>query len=98
MILQLSAKKGSSTHLIECYVSLQFTGSWMYHTPNYCRLQGYTNVVVACQHSVVQMPMLCWMWSGDITLKLAVTCKNKIYIEKSIPMTALWCPAFSNHG
>ena len=26
--------------------------------------------------------------------------KNKIhvYIEKSIPMTALWCPAFGNHG
>ena len=23
---------------------------------------------------------------------------NKIYREKSIPMTALWCPAFSNHG
>ena len=22
---------------------------------------------------------------------------NKIYREKSIPMTALWCPAFSNH-
>ena len=21
-----------------------------------------------------------------------------IYREKSIPMTALWCPAFSNHG
>ena len=20
------------------------------------------------------------------------------YREKSIPMTALWCPAFSNHG
>ena len=23
---------------------------------------------------------------------------NKIYREKSIPMTALWCPAFSYHG
>ena len=23
---------------------------------------------------------------------------NEIYREKSIPMTALWCPAFSNHG
>ena len=23
---------------------------------------------------------------------------NTIYREKSIPMTALWCPAFSNHG
>ena len=23
---------------------------------------------------------------------------NKIYREKSIPMIALWCPAFSNHG
>ena len=23
---------------------------------------------------------------------------NKIYREKSIRMTALWCPAFSNHG
>ena len=23
---------------------------------------------------------------------------NKIYREKSIPMTALWCPAFSTHG
>ena len=23
---------------------------------------------------------------------------NKIYREKSIPMTALWCPTFSNHG
>ena len=23
---------------------------------------------------------------------------NKIYREKSIPMTALWCPVFSNHG
>ena len=23
---------------------------------------------------------------------------NKIYRGKSIPMTALWCPAFSNHG
>ena len=23
---------------------------------------------------------------------------NKIYKEKSIPMTALWCPAFGNHG
>ena len=23
---------------------------------------------------------------------------NKIYREKSIPMSALWCPAFSNHG
>ena len=21
-----------------------------------------------------------------------------VYREKSIPMTALWCPAFSNHG
>ena len=27
-----------------------------------------------------------------------VSTKNKIYREKSIPMTALWCPAFSNHG
>ena len=26
------------------------------------------------------------------------TTSNKIYREKSIPMTALWCPAFSNHG
>ena len=24
--------------------------------------------------------------------------RNKIYREKSIPMTALWCPAFSDHG
>ena len=24
--------------------------------------------------------------------------KNKIYREKSIPMTALWYPAFSNHS
>ena len=23
---------------------------------------------------------------------------NKIYREKSIPMTVLWCPAFSYHG
>ena len=23
---------------------------------------------------------------------------NKIYREISIPMIALWCPAFSNHG
>ena len=23
---------------------------------------------------------------------------NRIYREKRIPMTALWCPAFSNHG
>ena len=23
---------------------------------------------------------------------------NKIYREKTIPMTTLWCPAFSNHG
>ena len=23
---------------------------------------------------------------------------NKIYREQSIPMTALWCPAFSYHG
>ena len=23
---------------------------------------------------------------------------NKIYREKSMPMTALWCPAFSYHG
>ena len=43
----------------------------MDHTPNQCRLQGYTNVVVACRHCVVQMPMLCWVWSGDFTLKLA---------------------------
>ena len=21
-----------------------------------------------------------------------------VYRDKSIPMTALWCPAFSNHG
>ena len=26
----------------------------MYHTPNYCRLREYTNVVVACWHSIVQ--------------------------------------------
>ena len=24
--------------------------------------------------------------------------KNKIYGEKSIPMIALWCRTFSNHG
>ena len=24
--------------------------------------------------------------------------ENKIYSEKSIPMIALWCPAFSNDG
>ena len=24
--------------------------------------------------------------------------ENKIYREKGIPMTAFWCPAFSNHG
>ena len=24
--------------------------------------------------------------------------KNKIYREKRIPMTALWCPAFNNYG
>ena len=24
--------------------------------------------------------------------------QNKIYREKSIPMTTLWCPSFSNHG
>ena len=24
--------------------------------------------------------------------------ENKIYREKSIPMTALWCPAFNTHG
>ena len=24
--------------------------------------------------------------------------ENKIYKEKSIPMIALWCPAFKNHG
>ena len=28
----------------------------------------------------------------------SLTSKNKIYREKSIPMSALWCPAFSNHG
>ena len=36
--------------------SLNFTamtGSWMYHTPNYCRLREYTNVVAACRHSIV---------------------------------------------
>ena len=24
--------------------------------------------------------------------------KQDMYREKSIPMTALWCPEFSNHG
>ena len=24
--------------------------------------------------------------------------ENKVYREKSIPMTALLCPSFSNHG
>ena len=24
--------------------------------------------------------------------------KTSVYREKSIPMIALWCPAFSNHG
>ena len=38
------------------------------------------------------------------SVHMRVACK-KVYIEhpydcftKSIPMTALWCPAFSNHG
>ena len=26
------------------------------------------------------------------------TSKTSVYREKSIPMIALWCPAFSNHG
>ena len=32
----------------------QLLGPWMYHTPNYCRLRQYTNVVAACRHSIVQ--------------------------------------------
>ena len=24
--------------------------------------------------------------------------KNKLFGEKSIPMIALWCPTFGNHG
>ena len=26
----------------------------MYHTPKYCRLREYTNVVAACWHSIVK--------------------------------------------
>ena len=31
-------------------------------------------------------------------VKLDYVKKNKIYGEKSIPMIALWCRTFSNHG
>ena len=34
----------------------------------------------------------------SVNITLLVLNENKIYREKSIPMTALWCPAFSTHG
>ena len=40
VILQLPVREDVYiTNLIE-YFKLQFTGSWMYHTPNYCTLYG----------------------------------------------------------
>ena len=44
-IITTSCQRGNVTNLIR---------SWMYHTPNYCRLREYTNVVAACRHSIVQ--------------------------------------------
>ena len=51
----------------------------------------------------------CKMYSYDytrlaiiiITIRKLINClvrKTSVYREKSIPMIALWCPAFSNHG
>ena len=54
VILQQDTQEGSTTYLIEDYISLQLTGSCMYHTPNYCRLRGYTNEVATCWPSIAQ--------------------------------------------
>ena len=39
-----------------------------------------------------------WLWQQNEIPLPHNFIFNKIYREKSIPMSALWCPAFSNHG
>ena len=41
----------------------------------------------------ISIPLLVWSHGP-----YAINYITSVYREKRIPMTALWCPAFSNHG
>ena len=69
-------------------MSLQFTGFWVYYTPNYyCRLQGipiiwWWYVSSQCPYFVGCGQVTLWFkcWPFDVTLKLV---KNKMKVFKS---------------
>ena len=75
------------------------------------KIKGYFNFQLVTGVSVQLYFPQCWfavsarqclqVLVSGLVYKVHVIIKhinNKIYREKSIPLTALWCPAFSNNG
>ena len=68
-----------------------------YFNHRYTGLETDGDYVILIQQSTLVrgMPLIFFLQWAKIII---IIIQNKIYREKTIPMIALWCPAFSNHG
>ena len=66
--------------------------------PRKYNLQQTHTLVWNDQQSFYLQPFSYNYLSCSFLCMLNVNIEYEIYREKSIPMTALWCPTFSNHG